>query len=264
MNVSTGRRAPGSRSSRDRPSGGAPAPAADRAGPRSLRRRPPAPARRGARSARCAVSKGEFRALMQRQRSGAGDQHRRSSARAALRSNGRAPACGAASAAPARASASPASSGALAATWRISSSLLLQCRIMSQPAAARPACARPACPQRIHRNVVAHQQALETLWSRESRRAIIVADVVAGGRDPCAVNTTWAVIAIGSVLSGRNAAKSVRSRSASGVSTTGSSVAVGRGPSVPRNMLQHRQDAAGLKPVRDGAGDRRHLRRLMP
>ena len=159
------------------------------------------------------------------------------------------------SAASARRAASPASCGASAAT--AAHLVHLAVAVEHHVAAGRERRARALgerAGQRPHRHVVAHQQPVEADRIRESLARTIVAEVVAGATGSIAVNTTCAVMPIGSFASGRNAAKSVASSVARSASTTGQLlVAVGRGAAVAGDVLEHRQHAALHQPCGDRA-----------
>src|SRR5215212_5518330 len=128
----------------------------------------------------------------------------------------------AASAASARRAGSPASRGASAATSSISLMLPLQCRTTSQPAASAARTRSPIVPDSapIDRSSLISSP-LKPIESRITC-ATIVAEVVAGAMGSNAVNTTCAVMPIGSCASGRNAAKSLTSSNARSALTTGS------------------------------------------
>ena len=89
-------------------------------------------------------------------------------------------------------------------------------RPRSQPGCARPAC-RTRLPSKHRRSSAIHRNPIDPRITSP----IIIADVVAGWAASMALNTTCAVMPSGRLDNGRNAAKSVASRVARSVSTTG-------------------------------------------
>src|SRR6516165_9855899 len=126
------------------------------------------------------------------------------------------------SAASARAAASPASTGTADATARISSSLPLQWRTTSQPAAIaareRSSIEPDKAPMEISSPINRPRNPSQSRITSRTR----VTEVVAGAIGSIAVYTIWAVIPSGRSESGRNAAKSVVLRVSRSVSTMGS------------------------------------------
>src|SRR5271169_985881 len=128
----------------------------------------------------------------------------------------------AANAAADRCAASPASNGVSAATASISGISPLQWSTRSHPAAMAARVRSPSDPDNAPMEMSSLiSRPLKPIESRITSRTI-VAETVAGATGSTAVNTTCAVIAIGSAASGRNAAKSVASRTARSALTTGS------------------------------------------
>jgi hypothetical protein len=102
----------------------------------------------------------------------------------------------------ARCSAWPDNSGVAAATSRISSSLPLQCRTMSQPAATMALVRSAIDPASAFMDT---SSLINKPWNPITPRItcwMIVAEVVAGWTASSALNTTCAVIAIGRSASG--------------------------------------------------------------
>src|SRR6516164_110161 len=126
------------------------------------------------------------------------------------------------SAASARAAASPASTGTADATARISSSLPLQWRTTSQPAAIaareRSSIEPDKAPMEISSPINRPRNPSQSRITSRTR----VTEVVAGAIGSIAVYTIWAVIPSGRSESGRNAAKSVVLSVSRSVSTMGS------------------------------------------
>ena len=120
-----------------------------------------------------------------------------------------------------------------------------EARGRNRPRAQR-GCARPSVPDKAPIDTSSLISSPSNPIDPRITSRIIIADVVAGWTASMALNTTCAVMPRGSLDSGRNAAKSVSSRVARSVSTTGSfEMAVGGGASVARQVFHHRQHAGG-------------------